>query len=387
MFTHYVHPLSSANIQSFNQSISAKTLFHSTHFFDGTEIDLSKFDLVILGVSEDRFRNEYEGCAKASLSVRKELYQLVKPRTDIRILDLGNIEAGNSISDTHFALNQTLAVLNKAKIVSIVLGGSQDLIASQYASFQGVTHNMQVVVVDAKADMQTHESVQSSNYLPRIIAHEPEFLFNITQAGYQGHFVEPETYDAFERMNFDMMRLGSLRGNMQEIEPYCRNSNMLAFSMNAIKASDAPAQKHPSPNGLSGEEACQLCRYAGMSNDLLSAGFYDLNPSYDLNHITSALQAQMIWYFIEGYTARRNDYPVAESKDYLIYHTTNKNISHELTFYKSVLSNRWWMEVPYPHERSQHEGKFLVPCSYKDYQTAQNDEIPDRWMKTYQKLV
>jgi hypothetical protein len=137
---------------------------------------------------------------------------------------------------------------------------------------------------------------------------------------------------------------------------------------------------------MSGEEACQLCRYAGMSNDLMSAGFYDLNPSQDRNHVSSALVAQMIWYFMEGYTNRRNDYPVAESKDYLIYHTTNKNMNRELTFYKSVLSNRWWMEVPYPHERSKHEGKFLVPCSYKDYQTAQNDEIPDRWMKTYQKL-
>ena len=383
----YLKALSPATIQALSQDISSKTLFHSTHFFDGNMPNLAEFDMVIIGVKEDRFRPNYAGCAAAPNEVRKSLYKLVKPRTDIKILDLGDISAGNQVSDTYFALTSTLEALHKAKILSIVIGGSQDLIAAQYSSFQGLNHNMQLLLVDSKVEMQTFAQAEENNYLPKIISHEPEFLFNITQAAYQGHFVEAETYDAFERMNFDMLRLGSLRGNMQEIEPYCRNANMLGFSLQAVKAADAPGQFEASPNGMSGEEACQLSRYAGMSNDLLSAGFYDLNPRYDQNQVSSSLVAQMIWYFMEGYTARRNDYPVTESKDYITYHTTTKNMSHELTFYKSVLSNRWWMEVPYPHERSVHEGKFLVPCSYKDYQTAQNDEIPDRWMKTFQKLI
>jgi hypothetical protein len=45
------------------------------------------------------------------------------------------------------------------------------------------------------------------------------------------------------------------------------------------------------------------------------------------------------------------------------------------------------MEVPYPNERSKHKGMFMVPCNYSDYQAAQNDEIPDRWLKTYHKLM
>jgi formiminoglutamase len=71
----------------------------------------------------------------------------------------------------------------------------------------------------------------------------------------------------------------------------------------------------------------------------------------------------------------------------MIYRTTSKNADEEIVFYKSLMSNRWWMEVPYPRERSSHEGKFLVPCSYKDYQSALSEELPDRWLKTYQKLL
>ncbi len=29
----------------------------------------------------------------------------------------------------------------------------------------------------------------------------------------------------------------------------------------------------------------------------------------------------------------------------------------------------------------------FVPCSYQDYQTALNQEIPDRWWKVQQKLM
>ena len=95
----------------------------------------------------------------------------------------------------------------------------------------------------------------------------------------------------------------------------------------------------------------------------------------------------MLWYFVEGYVNRHHDYPAVESNDYIMYRTNSKNLTHEVVFYKSVLTNRWWMEVPYPNERSMQEGKFLVPCSYKDYQTALQDELPDKWMKTYQKLL
>ena len=162
---------------------------------------------------------------------------------------------------------------------------------------------------------------------------------------------------------------------------------MMAMNINCIKASDAPGQSDASPNGFSGEEACQITRYAGMSNELSSFGLYEINPSFDINNQTSKLAAQMIWYFIEGFYNRKNDYPATESKDYMIYRTTSKSGNHEIVFYRNILTDRWWMEVPYPTERSEHSGKFLVPCTYADYQIAMKDEIPDRWMKTYQKLL
>ncbi len=385
----YINGLNNSEIDHLAQQCSAKSLFHSTTFYAGNDIeDIHKFQLAIIGVNDDRFKPKYLGSGKAPNIIRQYLYKLVKPRLDLNILDLGNIHAGNGINDTHYALKQLLAQTIKHKITTIIIGGSQDFIYPQYQAFQGINANVNVMLVDAKADMQTNsEDHLQSGYLPRLIAHEPNFLFNISLAAYQSYFVEPETYDAFERLNFDMMRLGALRSDMAEIEPICRSSHMLGFSVGAVKAADAPGQFEPSPNGLTSDEACRIARYAGLSTEMLSAGFYDCNPVLDINNQTSHLTAQIIWHFIEGFCSRRMEYPVADSKDYMIYRTTGKNLNEEVVFYKSLLTNRWWMEVPYPNERSKQEGKFLVPCSYKDYEAALNHELPDKWLKTYQKLL
>jgi hypothetical protein len=125
----------------------------------------------------------------------------------------------------------------------------------------------------------------------------------------------------------------------------------------------------------------------GMGNDLTSIGFYDLNAFKDSSKGGSKLLSQMLWYFIDGFYNRKHDYPTAESKDYMIYRTTFKNSDYEIVFYKNMYNERWWMEVPYPRERSNQKGTFMVPCSYSDYQAALNDEIPDRWMRAYQKLL
>src|SRR3546814_12884398 len=74
---------------------------------------------------------------------------------------------------------------------------------------------------------------------------------------------------------------------------------MLSFDMSAIRSPDAPGNANASPNGLYGEQACHLCRYAGINSRMLSAGFYEFNPSLDSNGQTAILLAQMIWYFMD----------------------------------------------------------------------------------------
>jgi hypothetical protein len=191
-----------------------------------------------------------------------------------------------------------------------------------------------------------------------------------------------------EKMYFDVYRLGEINTNIQNTEPLVRNADIVSFDLSAIRFSDAPGTENSGPNGLYAEQACQIARYAGMSDKLTSFGIYEYRPDLDQRGMTAHLVAQMIWCFIEGITLRKGDYPIGDKESYLKYIVDLSTEEHQLTFYKSPRSDRWWMDVPYPAGRkNKYERHHLVPCSYDEYQQATNDDMPDRWWRTYQKLT
>jgi formiminoglutamase len=383
----FLQPVPESVYQNLSDT-SPKSLVNVIDIYTKQFPDLEGVNLAIIGVKEERLNPDHAGCGVTPDEVRKQLYKLVQPKYDVKIADLGNIEAGSSVNDTLFALNACLKELHEQKILTLIIGGPSDLAYAQYTAYQGLNHNLNVLIADAKIDLKQHETEPIySNYLYKIITHQPNYLFNITHIGNQAYFVEQESLDAFDKMNFDVFRLGQVRSKLQETEPLARNADMMVFSLNSIKAADVGASFSMNPNGLYGEEACQIARYAGMGNDLSSIGFYDLNAFKDVYAAGAKLLSQMIWYFVDGYYNRKYDYPTTESNDYMMYRTTFKNSDYEILFYKNIYNERWWMEVPYPKERNNQKGTFMVPCSYSDYQAALNDEIPDRWMRAYQKLL
>jgi hypothetical protein len=85
---------------------------------------------------------------------------------------------------------------------------------------------------------------------------------------------------------------------------------------------------------------------------------------------------------------RKGDFPKGDYERYTRYSVLMDDTGDELIFYKSTLTDRWWMDVPYPAGSAErYERHHLVPCSYEDYETALNQEVPNRWWKTFQKLV
>jgi hypothetical protein len=50
-------------------------------------------------------------------------------------------------------------------------------------------------------------------------------------------------------------------------------------------------------------------------------------------------------------------------------------------------TDRWWMKLPVEQGKNRYLNHHLLPCSYKDYQQACNNEVPDRWWNALQKMV
>lgn len=351
--------------------------------------ELDDVDMAIIGVCEDRNAVNNDGCSLAPDVVRNYLYSLYSGSFASKVVDLGNIMAGHSVDDTYYAVKASIDFLIRKNIVPIIIGGSQDLTYAQFLGYQNLEQTINIASVDSIYDLGDPESdISNVSYLGKIILHQPNYLFNYSNIGYQTYLVSPASTAMMAKLYFDSYRLGQIRDKIEEAEPIIRQADMLSFDITSIKHADAPANPNASPNGLYAEEACQVMRYAGMSDKLTSIGIYEINPAFDTYGKTAHLAAQMIWCFMDGFYNRKNDYPSRTNPDYLRFNVVLQDEKYEINFYKSKKSDRWWMEIPYPpHKGLKFERHTLIPCSYKDYEMAVKNEIPDRWWQTYQKLA
>jgi len=383
-FSEYFESIN-INEGDLNYNYSDKQFLNSIELYNNQ--DVSEFDIAIIGVGEERNSNN-EGCATAPNHVRKYLYRLISFDKSTKIIDLGNLKIGATTEDTYFALSSILESLIKQNVLPIIIGGNQDLTYANFLAYKNLEQTVNLVAIDSKFDLgEADEEINSNNFLTKIILHQPNYLFNYSNIGYQSYFIDKEQVDLISKLYFDSYRLGQVQKNIEEVEPIVRNADILSFDISAIRQSEAPANKNASPNGFYGEQACQITRYAGMSDKLTSVGFYEINPELDSNGQTAHSVAQMIWYFIDGFNHRKNDFPVGSRKTYFKYMVNIQDGKNEVVFYKSDKSERWWMDVPYPaHKKIKYERHLLLPCSYDDYKTACNNEVPNRWWQTFQKL-
>ncbi|MDN3587404.1 formimidoylglutamase [Pedobacter aquatilis] len=367
--------------------LGMKTEFHTESFPD---LEEGKFDIAIFGVLDGRNAVNNEGCGIGPDYFREKFYKLNEGAFESKLVDLGNIRPGANVSDTYIAVKMAVSELIKNNIIPVIIGGGQDITYAQYLGYEDLEQKVDLVVVDNQFDIDGHESegieTRSDCYLNKIFLHQPNYLFNFSNLGYQTYFVNQESLNVMDKLYFDAHRVGEFAQDITLTEPIIRNANMVSFDIGAIRSADAAANANTTPNGFDGEEACRIARYAGMNDKLTSIGFYEFNPAYDNNGQTAFLLAQMVWYFVDGFYARKKDFPLTPKSQFIIYRTSLKDGSGEMTFVKSKKSDRWWMQVPYPAQQSKNERYHLVPCRYDDYQTAVNGDMPDLWWRTYQKL-
>jgi arginase family enzyme len=350
--------------------------------------DLDGVQFAVIGVMEDRRAVNNNGCALAPDHVRGWLYKLFQSNWELKCADLGNIRAGNQPGDTDFALKTVIGALLRKNIIPIIIGGGNELAYAQYLAYEAIEQTVNLVSIDPEFDLGgADDELHNKSWLSKIILHQPNMLFNFSNIGYQTYFVEQSAVDLMAKLNFDVHRLGQCRAKLEDIEPIIRNADMVVFELSSIRRSESPAHEQAGPNGFTGDEACRLARYAGISDKCSSFGIYELNPAFDQSGQSAHLVAQMIWCFLEGFYNRKKDYPFTDISEYTKYRVFLKDHKHEIVFYKSSKSDRWWMEVPYPpNQRLKFERHALVPCTYSDYELACEEEMPDRWWQTFQKL-
>lgn len=363
------------------QALGRKLKIHSAQ--NGIP-DLDDVNIAIIGVLENRNDINYIGEEFQLNEIRKSFYGLFPGSWNTTIADLGDINKGESIEDTYFALKTAIHLLVKKNIIPIILGGTQDLTYANYRAYDNLIPMVNIVNVDCKFNLgDSSKPIKNDSFVGKIILDQPYNLFNYATIGYQTYFNAQEEIDLMDSLYFESYRLGKVSKDITIVEPVLRDANIVSIDLNAVKGAEVSLNQKYSPNGLDGKEICAIARYAGISNKVTSFGIYEYKTSKD-DELTSMLISQMLWYFIEGVNYRVKDDDFSDDRSYQKFITLVD--SEELVFYKSNKTGRWWIEIPFLSEiNNKLKRHTLLPCMHQDYLDACNNIVPERWYKAFQK--
>jgi len=336
--------------------------------------DISAADIVLLGVTESR-GSGVPGISGAANAIRRQFYQLHYWHTEIRIADLGNVKNGATLQDSYAAITTVLTELIRLNKTVVIIGGSHDITLTQYYAHRKLEQVIEASCIDAFINLRNESPDRSENFLMEMLTGEPNLVRHYNHIGFQSYFVHPRMLETMDKLRFDCYRVGTAKEKIEEMEPVIRNSHLLSFDICAIKNSDAPSTQISS-NGFTGEEACILTRYAGMSSNLHTMGIYGYVPQQDVQQLTARQIAQMLWYFIDGKNRAKQEAGMNELHHFNEFHCNFTEI--DTLFLQSKKTGRWWMQLP---------NKKFIACSYADYMNAARNEIPERWLRAQERAV
>lgn len=348
-------------------------------YTEKNDIVTDNIQIAIFSLNDNR-DIEIESNSQYLFEIRKNLYKLYYHTSNIKISDFGDFKIGNQYSDTLVGIKDVIIYLYECNIVPVIIGGSQNSSIAVYNAFEYIKKFVNIVSIDSSIKISENDSKLNS-FLTKIIQSGGKYLFNFSNIGFQTYFQSPLSIKILNELYFDFYRLGVFRNNIKEAEPILRDAEIINFSTNSIKKSDFQHSNFPSVTGFNSEEACQIAKYIGLSDKLCVFGILDIINS-NINVLDYQLVAHMIWYFIEGFSQKNIELPSEDNSNFKKF-IVNINDDYTLIFFKSLRTERWWIEVPYNKIKDRN---IFISCSYEDYLLACKHEIPDKWLHSYQKI-
>ncbi len=321
------------------------------------------------------------GSHQAPDLIREELYQLTWHKNEYGIADFGNIKPGQNLSDTHHAISFVIHQMVSQNIIPVIIGGDVGNMLPVVNGFYN--HLPEISITGICPDIAVTGDENKQTYFEKLILLNNPEIKDYHILGYQNYYITPQHLDFIHQLGFNAVRLGNLRSNIADAEPYMRDTDLISFQIGSVKTADAPGYVRVTPNGFQSDEICQLARFSGSGSKISAWALWDVNPVYDKNRLTLALSAQIIWHFLEALSNRVIEFPSADTSLFANYHVSSELHDYAIRFFRSLRTDRWWAEINFNNQTSTH----YIPCTYDDYRLTCNNEIPEKFWKFFQKFI
>ena len=160
------------SVLAHNELLSQQTIGKNlkTHSKINGIPDLDDVQIAIIGALETRNDINYIGEEIALNEIRKSFYSLFPGNWNITIADLGDINKGETVQDTYFAVKTAVSILIQKNIIPIILGGSQDLTYANYRAYDTFAPMVNIVNVDGRFDLgDSSKPIKNNSFIGKII--------------------------------------------------------------------------------------------------------------------------------------------------------------------------------------------------------------------------
>ena len=367
----FIDPINLSGISN-DEGYSETQIGHHITAFENSFPDIENADIIILGCNDARGEgiNKQQSIAN---TIRNEFYSLYHWHAEVTVADIGNVKTGATIQDTYSAVKAICSELLRLNKRICIIGGSHDIMMAQYQAYAEIEKIIEASCVDAFINLDNESAYPASKFLMQMFTGEPNFLKHYNHIGFQSYFVHPDMLETIDKLHFDCYRVGKVKELIEAMEPVVRNANLFAFDISAIQQAHAPANRS-TPNGFTGEEACKLMQYAGMSRSTDSIGIFGYIPSQDQYNLTAKQISQMLWYLMDGIQRGKEEADFTQQDSFKEFRLAFADF--ETTFKQSKRTGRWWMQLP---------DESFIACSNEDYLTALKNEIPERFLRAVER--
>lgn len=339
------------NISKTSGVLGGEMKIHGSKFPDYKDVDVA---IIGLGPNADK--------------IRPHLYAYSFNFNGITIADFGNLNHDGSSKNANAGLRECLIALKAENILPILIGENDNYSDALLKStpFKDIDYALISPEIAYNPDDLVWKLQQKKK------------LFHCSFIGIQNFMNSHASLQLVSELFSEIIRLGQLRAHLPDIEPILRETDLFEFDLSTIKYPDFQSANKKLPSGLLNQEACGICRYAGVSNKIsvFLLNKFNLNPDVP----TDAMQvAQMIWYILDGIDNRFNDVPHLNNRNFTVY-KCHANSGEDMLFLYSEMTGRWWMQVPTLDKKKKTAPKF-IGCRAADYEIAQSGEVPELWYR------
>lgn len=270
------------------------------------------------GVQRDLGRT---GASEGPIAIRQRLAKLPLQRSDIEILDAGNIICtDHDLEASQQALAEVVAMLLEKNIIPIVLGGGHEVAWGEYQGIIKVypkQRRLGIINFDAHFDMHSiypsRRGSSSTVFYQVAESHKAEdrhFDYNcigIQHAGNIRHIFEVAKQYHTKLIYADELHQGQQEKCFDFIDRVIDENDIIymTLSLDVFSPAFAPGVGSLQPLGLSPWHVIPLIRQIATSGKVVSYDIAEHVPRYDIDHRTAKLAAMMIYEIIHHH----NEHP------------------------------------------------------------------------------